>query len=317
MSVKISVIIPVFNAESTIAAAINSVLSQRCIDETEIIVVDDGSCDATKIIINSMSRTHFQIICVDNEYKKGPSGARNTGLLRARGKYIAFLDADDIWLPNHLEEGICFFENINAADVVFFNFQVVDYLTKRIIGDWFLMKKTIKKLKSIEIGMDFHLIVDDIFNALLNESFVHLQSTIIKIEYCKKILFNEDIMRSEDRDFAIKLYLISGARFAIKNIITGIYFRYSESLTSKSIENSLCTICDEIKLYNEYLNKYKLDYSSISTLNTLLFKLNVTASYYYRKLGNYKLAFVCLMKSFKYKVAFSQFFELFKIIVRL
>ena len=95
---QISVVIPAYNIESYIERAIDSVLAQtRPADE--IIVVDDGSKDATgekiKAYGNKVSYVHQ-----DN---RGLSGARNTGIRHAAYKWIAFLDGDDEWLPNHLK----------------------------------------------------------------------------------------------------------------------------------------------------------------------------------------------------------------------
>jgi glycosyltransferase involved in cell wall biosynthesis len=94
---KISVVIPVFNGARFIRDAIQSVLDQTCA-VIEIIIVDDGSTDKTGEVVQFMSgaipiRYHFQ----DNQ---GPSVARNRGVSMARGAWIAFLDADDVWLPS-------------------------------------------------------------------------------------------------------------------------------------------------------------------------------------------------------------------------
>ena len=127
MPAEITVIIPAFNAGLHIGNAIKSVLGQNCSKDIEIIVIDDGSTDNTMSVISDISRTHQQVICVHNERNKGPSGARNTGLLKASGMYIAFLDADDLWLPNHLMEGVNFLERHNDIDIVLFNFNIIEH----------------------------------------------------------------------------------------------------------------------------------------------------------------------------------------------
>jgi glycosyltransferase involved in cell wall biosynthesis len=95
---KVSVIIPVRNGANTIARAIDSALAQTYTGGTEIIVVNNGSTDATADVIR---RYGDRIVAVD-EPRPGVSAARNTAVNAARGEYIAFLDADDEWLPEKL-----------------------------------------------------------------------------------------------------------------------------------------------------------------------------------------------------------------------
>ncbi len=95
-----SVIIPAYNAEKFIAAAIQSVLQQTN-PNFEIMIVDDGSADNTKEVVSQISDARIHYIYQDNA---GVSVARNTGIRNASGDYICFLDADDAWLPDHLEE---------------------------------------------------------------------------------------------------------------------------------------------------------------------------------------------------------------------
>ena len=97
MPVKVSVIIPVYNAERTLIRAINSVLDQR-FDSVEIIAVDDGSTDSTLGILERY-RGRATILRQPN---RGPAAARNAGARVAAGEYLAFLDADDVWLPGKL-----------------------------------------------------------------------------------------------------------------------------------------------------------------------------------------------------------------------
>jgi glycosyltransferase involved in cell wall biosynthesis len=100
----VSVIVPTYNRRETIQAAIASVQRQTFAD-WELIVVDDGSTDDTAALIEG-SDPRLVLIRQKNQ---GVNGARNTGMLRARGQYIAFLDSDDEWLPHHLELSVAFF----------------------------------------------------------------------------------------------------------------------------------------------------------------------------------------------------------------
>ena len=95
----VSVVIPAYNAERTITAAIGSVLEQT-VDDLEVIVVDDGSTDRTVEVAAASGDRRVQVV---RQANAGPSVARNTGLARAGGKYVALLDADDLWLPRKVE----------------------------------------------------------------------------------------------------------------------------------------------------------------------------------------------------------------------
>ncbi len=97
-AVEISVIIPVFNGDRFLPAAMESVLGQG-ISSLEIILVDDGSTDNTSRIASEYAK-HVRYFYQDNQ---GPSAARNKGLLHAKGNFIAFLDYDDCWTENNLK----------------------------------------------------------------------------------------------------------------------------------------------------------------------------------------------------------------------
>ena len=92
----ISVIMPCYNAEKYIAEAINSVLDQTY-SNIELILVDYGSTDNSLEICRKFQSRKENYICVDTQENKGPYLARNLGLRKANGRYIAFLDADDYW----------------------------------------------------------------------------------------------------------------------------------------------------------------------------------------------------------------------------
>ena len=94
----ISVVIPAFNSERYIAEALESVLRQTT-QPHEIIVVDDGSTDGTREVVQKF-KNRVKYIYQDNA---GSGKARNTGIINAKGELIAFLDSDDVWADNHLK----------------------------------------------------------------------------------------------------------------------------------------------------------------------------------------------------------------------
>lgn len=98
MSVRVSVIIPAFNSVGTIVRAVESVLSQDW-SNLELIVVDDGSTDGTAELLAVRYPEQVIVIRQDN---RGAAAARNRGIAAAKGEFVAFLDADDEWVPGKL-----------------------------------------------------------------------------------------------------------------------------------------------------------------------------------------------------------------------
>ncbi len=119
MKPLVSVIIPTFNHGPVIADAIKSCLQQTFIN-IEIIIIDDGSTDNTKEILKPY--TKIRSIKYYYQENRGLSAARNKGLIKSRGKFIQFLDADDILLPNKLElqTDILQKESLNSVHSEFF-----------------------------------------------------------------------------------------------------------------------------------------------------------------------------------------------------
>jgi glycosyltransferase involved in cell wall biosynthesis len=114
----VSVIMPSYNTAHLIAASLDSVLSQTFSD-FEIIVVNDGSPDTTELE-KVLSPYHSGIVYIKQENKRA-AGARNTAIAKARGEFLAFLDSDDIWLPDHLASQIRLFEQDPELDLVYCN----------------------------------------------------------------------------------------------------------------------------------------------------------------------------------------------------
>lgn len=102
----VSVIVPAYNAEDTIASALESVLSQS-VPPYEAIVVDDGSTDRTGKIVKEISRRDKRVKYI-RQKNAGPSAARNRALDAAKGDLVAFCDADDMWKPGKLARQISF-----------------------------------------------------------------------------------------------------------------------------------------------------------------------------------------------------------------
>lgn len=103
----VSVVIPAYNAERTIRTTLISVLRQTASD-FEVIVVDDGSTDGTSEIAGSLGDPRVRVL---HQRNAGHASARNTGIADAHGKYVAVVDADDVWLPQKLERQLAVFHS--------------------------------------------------------------------------------------------------------------------------------------------------------------------------------------------------------------
>lgn len=117
-----SLIVPAFNVAATIAETLESLLAQTFTD-FELIVVDDGSSDDTADVVARFPDPRLRIVYQAN---LGLAGARNTGIHHARGAYIAFCDADDLWLPEKLELHIAHLEANPDVGISFSGSQMID-----------------------------------------------------------------------------------------------------------------------------------------------------------------------------------------------
>lgn len=107
ISMNVSVIIPAFNAEAYLAETLDSVIAQTY-PASEIIIVNDGSTDATLAIAHHYA-AHYPKIRVISQMNEGISTTRNRGISASTGEILAFLDSDDYWYPNHIEQHVLAF----------------------------------------------------------------------------------------------------------------------------------------------------------------------------------------------------------------
>ena len=119
---EVSVIIPAHNCEPFIEQAVLSICRQTERD-LEIIVVDDGSTDNTRAIAEQLAASESRIVVISREHSGKPSVARNVGLARCKGQYVAFLDADDVCDPQRIARELAVFERFPEVDIVFHDFK--------------------------------------------------------------------------------------------------------------------------------------------------------------------------------------------------
>lgn len=227
----ISVVIPTYNRGYLIDRAIKSVLNQTY-KEFEIIVVDDGSIDNTKEVIESFRDERIRYI----QYKdnKGANVARNIGIRAAKGDYIAFQDSDDEWLPQKLEKQITILKDAPPdVGLVYTSFW-------RINGD----KRLYIPSKDIEPKEGY------IHVNLLKGNFISTQTILLRKKCFEKAgMFDEALPRLQDWDMVIRLskhYLI---RIIDLPLVNSYYNHESVSGNCGSL----------IEAYKIIINKYDDD----------------------------------------------------------
>jgi glycosyltransferase involved in cell wall biosynthesis len=114
----VSVIIPVYNCQDYIAEAIRSIANQT-VRDVEIVVVDDGSTDSTLAVARREAAQDSRVVVITQPNSGMPGAARNAGIRACRGDFIAFLDADDIYEPDKIEQELTAFGDFPDVDVVF------------------------------------------------------------------------------------------------------------------------------------------------------------------------------------------------------
>ena len=181
----ISVVIPVYNGAKTIKETIESVLEQTYQD-FEIIAIDDGSQDNTLAVIDSIQNQRIKVFSYPNA---GVSASRNRGFARARGEFIAFLDADDLWTKDKLESQLELLQQNPQAGVAYSWTDHIDELGK------FLKPASYTSCSG------------NIYERLLIGNFLSCGSnTLIRAEALKQVGgFDESLKAAEDWDMWLKL----------------------------------------------------------------------------------------------------------------
>ncbi len=132
--ILVSVIMPAYNSGIYIEAAIRSVIAQT-IPDWELLVLDDGSTDATCAIVDALAAEDPRIRLIQSETNLGVAQARNRGFDLARGQYIALLDSDDLWKPEKLEAQLALLKE-TGADFSYCSYAIVDGEGKPVKGDY-------------------------------------------------------------------------------------------------------------------------------------------------------------------------------------
>lgn len=247
-NIKLSIIIPCFNGDKYIGEAIESVVNQphNCV---EIIIVDDGSTDQTKHVIS-------KYFCHENiryiyQKNKGASAARNRGINESKGEYIAFLDADDVFLDNNISKKITLFEKNPEVSFIF--------------SDFFMEDKVGKPYQHYKMHIDIVNMLSDSVEKVSGNQYI-FNEKFFKLSFVKSIFpwtgtvmvrkqcfdnvgfFNEELRISEDEDMFLRL--VHKYKVAYIDEPLSIYKNYRSSVTQDTEKYFLDIIC--------YLKKYWL-----------------------------------------------------------
>jgi glycosyltransferase involved in cell wall biosynthesis len=271
----VSVIIPAYNAEKYISETIESVLKQTY-KNLEIIIVDDGSTDDTERVVNNKLQA-FSKYKFLKQNNLGPAAARNLGIKNAEGDYIAFLDADDLWLPQKIEKQIRFLKEHPECGLVFTRRKIITPYGK-VIDD----KRKIPK----EIN----------FYILVASNYITTSSVMVR----KKIFdlcgyFDEDIKGPEDWDMWIRISKCTKIGFIDEPLV--IYREILGSLSKRSpaeFEKNQFKVFEKHVLYNSLLPK--------KVIKKVLYQLYFDSGMRYYVCGFPEEARKRIIKSAKYRI---------------
>lgn len=233
---SVSIIVPTHNRPLILIEAINSILNQTFKD-LEIIVVNDGGGDVESIIAPFIDKA--EIVYIKHNYPKGPSASRNSGIRAARGKYIAYLDDDDIYYPDHIETLVNFLENSECRAAYTDAYRV--HIEKE--GDRYAVKK-----RDLPYSFDFDpdlILIQNLFPTL---TVMHERSCLDEVGF-----FDEALKTHEDWELWVRM----SRRFGFAHIkkVTGEFRRMRDgvSTTFEKREDFLRTAMVIQERYMSYL----------------------------------------------------------------
>ena len=210
----VSIIMPTYNRCNEIKESIQSVLKQT-LQDFELVIIDNGTMDGIEQAVKSFKSEKIRYFKISGN--QGKIKARNFGIMQSRGKYIAYLDDDDIFYPNHLEILVRHIEKNNDCDFVYSN----SWWSYGELKNGKFIERCRELNRRRPLKYDKRLLLRNNYISILN---------VLHKRYClEKIgLFNEDLLQLEDWDFWIRL--ASNFRVNQINDVTGEY-RWKEDNT--------------------------------------------------------------------------------------
>ncbi|MCM1006893.1 MAG: glycosyltransferase [Ruminococcus flavefaciens] len=207
----VSIITPVYNCAKYLSNTIESVQKQTYTN-WEMLLVDDCTPDNSAEIIQAYVKKDNRIRYIKQLKNGGAALARNAGLDAAKGRYIAYLDADDIWLPNKLERQIKFMTKNNVQ------FSCCDY--EKIEADGTSLNKIVHMPRTIT------------YNQLLSNTIIQTVGVIVDLDMVdRKLLIMPNVRRGQDSATWLQM-LRNGVEFVGQNEVLAQYRRVPQSLSA-------------------------------------------------------------------------------------
>ncbi|GKU76373.1 hypothetical protein L3i20_v207700 [Paenibacillus sp. L3-i20] len=226
----ISIVMPAYNRAGVIRSAIESIIRQTYTN-WELIVVDDQSTDNTREVIEEIAKDDNRVHYIVNNRSKGPGGARNSGMLHAKGEYLSFLDSDDEWYDCHLQDSIDTIQRTNV-DVSFalwveqHGTNIVRNFDKEVEQD--LLNK-MRKMNRVD--GDAILFNESLFEQFLlhTRNFFQLNTMMFKRELLETYgLIDEQFYIGEDTTFIIRFF--DHCKIALITKPQSVYYQSPDSV---------------------------------------------------------------------------------------
>jgi len=239
-----SVVIPLYNKEDYIVDTLNSVLNQEY-QNFEVIIVNDGSTDKSLKVVESLVDPRISVFTILNS---GAAEARNYGINKSSGIYVALLDADDCWKPNHLA---IFFNTINKYpnEFIYCNNYEIQLSEKKI---------RIPKYYGLTLSDEIY-VINDFFKSSLYNSIATSSTVCIRKDLLGDSPYDKRIKSGQDTDLWIRL--------ALNN--TYIFNQTITAVIKKGIENSL-SISDNSNYRFMLTQKYLKEEKSNASLKKFM-----------------------------------------------
>ena len=284
MSKDISVIIPNYNCRDFLPKAINSVLQQTGFN-IEILIIDDGSDDGSLEWLEYAERAYNQVRVIRQE-RKGVVSARNTAIQKANSEYIAFLDADDYWLPNKLEPQLKYMRTHKSCVLSFTNYQHVDLDYQPIIDCFSFWPEFAKQYTSA--GLEYKAIHEPL-NVLLQANVIGTSAVIVRRDAIIKAGgFDPTLRSASDWDCWLRLALCGEVAFSEQ--ITMDYLMRPNSITANRI--------NRLEAMDEIIHRMG-EHPSVTAKTKQRAHALLTEFYgeYYRELGEKNKAFMHALRA--------------------
>jgi glycosyltransferase involved in cell wall biosynthesis len=248
ISLKISVIVPLYNGGKYIEACLNSILSQTY-DNFEIIVVDDGSTDDGYLKVHNFCESlpnKVQIFQHSNKENKGIAQTRNLGIAMSTGQLIALIDQDDIWLPEKLSKQIYQLNQNPEAKLIYSKADFIDDEGKIILFD---------KYKSF--GKDSRNKPTNHFIRLLNENIIPSITVMFYKDCLGRVGYFTEGPRHEYEDWIIWTKIATQYKLTFVREVLAHYRIHSENYSSYRLNSGLDLNAE--KHYIECIFKFLLE----------------------------------------------------------